>query len=123
MRPEEQLFECSIGPEEALSAAYTMVSVSVWVNLLIYPCVYLCGCLSVCGAGCLADDVNGGVLILMSIDVLGGRYLEVVGSKMLYGLVIEAIVFAVLDWKLLFVGLEVGKWLQIEFVFLETSCV
>ena len=67
----------------------------------------------------MADDVSGCVLSLMSIDVLGGRYLEVVGSKMLYGLVIEAIVFAVLGWKLLFVGLEVWKWLQIEFVFLK----
>ena len=67
----------------------------------------------------MADDVSGCVLSLMSIDVLGGRYLEVVGSKMLYGLVIEAIVFAVLGWRLLFVGLEVWKWLQIEFVFLK----
>ena len=67
----------------------------------------------------MADDVSGCVLSLMSIDVLGGRYLEVVGSKMLYGLVIEAIVFAALGWKLLFVGLEVWKWLQIEFVFLK----
>ena len=33
----------------------------------------LCGCLRVCGAGCLADDVSGGVLSLINIDVLGGR--------------------------------------------------
>ena len=71
----------------------------------------------------MADDVSGGVLILISIDVLGGRYLEIVGSKMLYGLVIEAIVLALIAWRWLFVGLEVGKRLQIEFVFLETSCL